>query len=228
MDSEGVVENKKKVFSHIIDLERDSANTLLDMLAEKSNHQDVIETYLEPVLAEIGDLWLREEVTLAQGYVAGKIAEDFMEKAIESGEFNSKIMKSRPPVIIGNIEDDFHSFGRKMVSTFLKISGWEVIDLGNDVTAEEFVQKAIETNACIIAASAMMYSTAGNMKNLRNEIDSKGLKNKIMMAVGGAVFKLRPELVEEVGGDGTADSAINAPKLFNNLYETLVQRQNNE
>jgi methanogenic corrinoid protein MtbC1 len=64
----------------------------------------------------------------------------------------------------------------------------------------------------------MMLTTAENVRALRNEIDARGLRGRVRLAVGGAVFKLRPELMDEVGGDGTASSAIQAPELFDRLW----------
>ena len=91
------------------------------------------------------------------------------------------------------------------------------MDLGNDVTAEQFVDCAIENDADIIAVSAMMFTTAKNILKVRDEINLRDNNRKIKLAVGGAVFKLRPELVAEVGGDGTAGNAIEAPALFESL-----------
>ncbi len=218
----GIESDRKNILKLIIETERASANELLDKLAAKSSYRDVILSYLEPVLSDIGEMWIKEEITLAQGYVAGKIAEDILEKAINSGEYSQKETDSKGTVVIGNIEDDYHALGRKMVVTFLKMGGWQVYDMGSDVTAAEFVVKAIEVDACIIGASAMMYSTAENIKKLRHEIDAAGLKDKVLLAVGGAVFKLRPELVHEVGGDGTVNSAVNAPRLFDELQQRLI------
>jgi methanogenic corrinoid protein MtbC1 len=56
-----------------------------------------------------------------------------------------------------------------------------------------------------------------NIRSVREELESRGLSGRIQLAVGGAVFRLRPELVEEVGGDGTAPSALQAPALFDRL-----------
>jgi methanogenic corrinoid protein MtbC1 len=90
--------------------------------------------------------------------------------------------------------------------------------LGNDVLATEFVDKAVELKARVIGISAMMYSTAVNIKKVRDEIDKRKLTNQIKLAVGGAVFRLRPELVAEVGGDGTTGNAMNANLLFEKLW----------
>jgi len=127
------------------------------------------------------------------------------------------------PVIVGNIEDDYHSLGRKLVSVFLQSAGWQVIDLGNDVTAQEFVDKAVETGARVIGVSAMMYTTAENIKRVRDELDRRNLAGNIKLAVGGAVFKFRPELVKEVGGDGTAANGFEAPRLFAELWERSLK-----
>lgn len=220
-------DNKKNLMDLILDTDRERANQLLDSLASQSSYQDVIFSYLEPVLFDIGDLWVEEEISLAQGYVAGKIAEDILEKALLSEKIEVEKQGHAGVAVVGNIEDDYHALGRKMVVTFLRMSGWEVHDLGNDVLAKEFVDKAIEVNASVIGASAMMYSTAENIKKLRHEIDSRGLTDKLQLAVGGAVFRLRPELVAEVGGDGTANSAINAPKMFNELQQKMTNKDRN-
>ena len=215
--------HRQALLAAIIEADRDSANAMLDQWAATRSYRAAILELLEPVLQEIGERWAHGELTLAHGYVASKIAEDILNKAVTSGEYTATGEESRGPVIMGNIEDDFHTLGRKMVVTFLMASGWQVVDLGNDVTAKEFVDKAEEVGARIVGASAMMYTTAANIKKLREEIDRRGLTGKVQLAVGGAIFKLRQELVDEVGGDGTTDSAINAPKLFEELWQRSLR-----
>jgi methanogenic corrinoid protein MtbC1 len=219
---------RKRLFELILAADRAEANELLDLWAAQSSYREVILLFLEPVLTEIGERWIDEEITLAQGYVAGKIAEDILAKAINKGEYEQNSTADKGVAVIGNIEDDFHALGRKMVGTFLRMAGWEVHDLGPDVLADQFVAKAIEVGASVIGASAMMYSTAENIKKLRRAIDAAGLKGKVMLAVGGAVFKLRPELVDEVGGDATTNSAVNAAKLFDDLRQRSNQGKSRE
>jgi len=113
--------------------------------------------------------------------------------------------------------------GHRMVGIFLRTDGWIVHDLGNDVPAAVFVDKALETGARVIGASAMMMTTALNIERLREEIDRRGLAGRIQLAVGGAVFRVCPGLADEVGGDGTASDALGAADLFDRLWEQSVR-----
>ena len=194
--------------------ERKEAMDLLNDWAHRFHWRATIVELLEPVLHEIGKRWAAENISLAAGYMAGKIAEDVLLKAVQAEE---AIPQTKGPVVIGNIEDDYHSLGRKLVTIFLRTAGWRVIDLGNDVRAEEFVEAAVANGAKIIGVSAMMLTTAKNICNVRHELDRRGLSGSFKLAVGGAVFKIRPELVAEVGGDGTAASAVDAPRLMAQL-----------
>ncbi len=222
----------------ILGANRKSANHLLERFAQEYGFDLTVTKILEPSLERIGLMWEKTaEVSLAQGYVAGKIAEDFMTKMVEQCNGNQSLkinvsknewmynkeseLYSKKIAVIGNIEDDYHALGRKLVGTFLTMAGWQVHDLGNDVPAEDFVQTAIEKDANVIGASAMMYSAAMNIAKVREEIDKQNIAKKIKLAVGGAVFRLKPELVQEVGGDGTAPNAVKAPLLFHELLTQL-------
>ena len=69
----------------------------------------------------------------------------------------------------------------------------------------------------------MMFTTAENIRKVRREIDMRKLTGKIKLAVGGAVFRIRPELISEVGGDGTASNAPEAPKKFEELWNKSLK-----
>jgi methylmalonyl-CoA mutase cobalamin-binding domain/chain len=200
------------------------ADQLLSAYAASGSFRQTMDDVLEPVLEEIGNRWVEENISLAQGYVAGKVAEELLLKLFEEEKAGSGKSRDRGSVVIGNIEDDYHSLGRKLVSIFLLSAGWQVHDLGSDVAADEFVRRAEETGSRIIGVSAMMYTTAANIRKVREELDRRGLSGKIMLAVGGAVFKLRPELCAEVGGDGTAANGFQVSQLFIELLEKSVSR----
>lgn len=214
-----IAEKKGFLGKTIDEGDKDKAVKLLSEWAAQLGYKETIFTILEPLLIEWGRLWMKGELSLAHGYLSGKVAEEFYLLASHSKEFLRTKEPSKGTVILGNIEDDFHPLGRRLVNIFATAAGWNTIDLGNDVPAELFIEKAIEDNADIIAVSAMMFTTAKNIEKVRNEIDRNSLSEKIKLAVGGAVFKLRPELVTELGCDGTADNAIEAPNLFDSLLK---------
>jgi methanogenic corrinoid protein MtbC1 len=164
-------------------------------------------------------MWLNPgKVSLAQGYVASRFAEEFLQLAGPILDQETSRQKTKGPVVIGCIEDDFHSLGYKLVSVFLQTNGWRVIDLGTDVLPETFIDKALETGARVIGVSAMLYSSSLNIQKLRAEIDKRALTQCLKLAVGGAVFNSRIGTDQEVGADGTAPNAMVAPELFDSLW----------
>lgn len=203
--------------------ERPLAAGLLDEYAATGGYRIAMVEVMEPILQEIGERWSEESISLAQGYVAGKVAEDLLLKIHAAEAAAGAELPAKGPVVLGNIEDDYHSLGRKLVSLFLESAGWRVVDLGSDVTAAHFVDQAVAAGARVIGVSAMMYTTAGNIGRVREELDRRKLSGRIQLAVGGAVFKLRPGLATEVGGDGTTANGFKAPGLFEELWERSLR-----
>ncbi len=200
--------------------DRRGANALLDAWGVEHGYERLITDVLDPALTLIGEEWSASGTfTLAQVYIAAKVTEDVLSKIASMRKLPSESRPPKGPVVIGNIEEDFHALGRRMVGTFLRAEGWIVHDLGNDVPATAFVDKALEVGARVIGVSAMMMTTARKIRGARDEIDGRGLAGRIQLAVGGAVFCVCPSLVEEVGGDGTAPNALAAPGLFDRLLE---------
>jgi len=199
--------------------EKDKAVQQLTEWSAQTTFKDVIFNVLEPMLVSWGKLWMQGKLSLAHGYLSGKVAEEFYLIASQSEEMRIADKQIKGTIVLGNIEDDFHPLGRNLVNIFSTAAGWNIIDLGNDVPAEIFIENAIKNQAVIIAVSSMMFTTAKNILKIRKELDRQSLSDKIKLAVGGAVFKLRPELVTDIGGDGTADNAIDAPALFDTCYE---------
>ncbi len=221
------MENKliNQIVEAILDADRTYANEFIDEWAAVKGYDNAIIEIISPVLIEIGNMYEQTgEFSLSQAYVAAKVAEDTLEKVLVRTDKKLAESPSKGPVVIGNIEDDFHPLGRKMVGIFLKSAGWDVYDMGVDISPVEFVEKALEVDARIIGVSAMIFTTASNIKKLREEINNRKLSGHIQLAVGGAVFKLRPELAKEVGGDGTAQDALFAPALFDKLWNNSLKK----
>lgn len=215
---------KASIIEKIENADKAGANSLIKEWVSENGYEGLVVDVLGPILNTVGKKWEeKEELSLAHAYVASKVAEDILQKMKSEKHKVNQILDMKGPVVLGNIEDDFHGLGRKMVSTFLQADGWTVHDLGNDVEPQTFVEEAINVGAKVIGVSAMMYTAAQHIHKVRSEIDNRGLKNRIQLAVGGTVFLLRPELVEEFGADGTSKNALDAPKLFARLWNYAEQ-----
>lgn len=213
----------KEILSQLVesilatDLKESSA--IVEQWADRYGHGHAITALVAPALAKIGDMWLDPgKVSLAQGYVAAQFAEEVLQRTEPFLDRETARQNTKGPVVIGCIEDDFHSLGYKLVSVFLRTNGWRVKDLGTDVLPERFIEKALEIGARVIGVSAMLYSSALNIQKLRAEIDRRALTDCLKLAVGGAVFNSRIDTVQEVGADGTAPNAMVAPELFDSLW----------
>ncbi|MEW7988225.1 MAG: B12-binding domain-containing protein [Candidatus Thiodiazotropha sp.] len=207
----------KELTNLILDADREGAMELINEWCEENSINDVVEKVLVPALATLSTIWDKLlEPPLAPTYVTSRLIHDVMRQV--AGSLPTHDKEKLGSIVICNIEDDFHSLGREVVTSFLEANGWKVYDLGNDVPASELIDKAVEVDAKVVGVSAMMLTTALNIKKVREEINRRGLNKHIQLAVGGAIFTLRETLVDEVGGDGTCKTALGAHELFKSLW----------
>ena len=218
-----ILDLQQSLVTMIGQADRKGANALLDAWAARHGYTAVFKQLLEPALTDIGAGIIGQQFSLAQAYVAAKVAEDILTKIAQWHEAGPETQAPKGPVVLGNAEEDFHALGRRMVATMLRANGWTVCDLGNDVPAADYVDKALELGARVIGVSAMTMTTAQNIREVRRELDGRGLSGRIQLAVGGAAFLVVAGLCEEVGGDGTAADMLDAPRLFAELWEKAQQ-----
>ncbi|MHC1581813.1 MAG: cobalamin B12-binding domain-containing protein [Candidatus Syntropharchaeia archaeon] len=109
-------------------------------------------------------------------------------------------------VVIGVVEGDIHDIGKTIVSSMLQAAGFEVYDLGRDVPIEDFVEKAKEVGADVIAASTLMTPTLEGMEELEELLREEGLKGKVKTIIGGGATS--EEFAEEIGADSYAKDAV--------------------
>lgn len=111
--------------------------------------------------------------------------------------------------VIGTVKGDLHDIGKNLVAMMLKGAGFEVLDLGVDVEADEFISKAEEIDADIICMSALLTTTMSNMTNTIDLLEEKGLRDKFIVMVGGA--PVNDNFSQKIGADYyTADASTAA------------------
>jgi 5-methyltetrahydrofolate--homocysteine methyltransferase len=111
-------------------------------------------------------------------------------------------------VVVGTVRGDLHDIGKNLVAVMLQGAGFEVIDLGVDVTPERFVETARETGADLGALSALLTTTMTSMKAVVDGLDKAGLHGRVKVIVGGA--PITQAFAERIGADGFAPDAASA------------------
>jgi len=114
-------------------------------------------------------------------------------------------------VAIGTVKGDLHDIGKNLVAAMLEGGGYEIIDLGVNVTPEQFVAAVKEKNANIVAMSALLTTTMPSMRTTVEALKSAGVRKQVKVLVGGAPITQR--YAEEIGADGFAESAAGAVPL---------------
>lgn len=116
-------------------------------------------------------------------------------------------------VVIGTVAGDMHDIGKNLVSMMLEGKGLEVIDLGVDVSIDEFVNTVKEENADIVCLSALLTTTMGVMKDLVKVFEEEGIREKVKIMIGGA--PVTQEYCDEIGADCfTVDAASCADMAY--------------
>ncbi len=123
--------------------------------------------------------------------------------------------KTAGTVVIGTVKGDIHDIGKNIVAVMLEAAGFEVNDLGVDAPPENFVEKTKESNAHIVAMSALLTVTTPEQKNTIEALKKANLRQKVKVAVGGAA--VTPEWAHEIGAEGYSDNAVDAVELFRKL-----------
>jgi corrinoid protein of di/trimethylamine methyltransferase len=177
----------EKLSQVVIDGEVEEALELAEELVR--NGEDLIAATERGFIAgiqKVGELWSKGEYflpELMQSAEAMKAAMSIITP--ELGVKRSSIsMKGR--VVMGTVVGDFHDIGKSLVCTMLTAYGFEVYDLGCDVSSETFIEKARDVNADIIAASALLTTTMQAQANLVNAVAESSLTKKPHVMIGGA------------------------------------------
>lgn len=173
-------------------------------IAAGDSAQTIVETYLVPAMAIVGERFKNNEIFVPEMLIAAramkealKILEPMLVEAGVKPEFNA---------VIGTVEGDLHDIGKNLVAMMWKGANIEVIDLGVNVPPIKFVEAIREHHAKLVGLSALLTTTMPAMRETVKAIREAGLTPKIM--IGGA--PITTEYAKEIGADGYAADAGSA------------------
>jgi 5-methyltetrahydrofolate--homocysteine methyltransferase len=165
----------------------------------------------------VGDMYERGDYFVADLIVASEIFKEVM-NILEPLIMREKL-KPIGRVVIGTVEGDIHDIGKNLVATMLRANGFEVIDLGVDVSPQKFVDAVKQYKPDIVGMSALLTSTMVNMKKVIEALVKEGLRDKVKVIVGGA--PLTEKFAKEIGADAYGGNAVIAVDICRKLVEEL-------
>jgi 5-methyltetrahydrofolate--homocysteine methyltransferase len=175
-------------------------------IADKIDTKSILDEGLIAGMTVVGGKFKRHEIFLPDVLMAAK--------AMYAGLdlLRPLLIKEGIPtigkVVIGTVQGDLHDIGKNLVGIMLKGAGFEVIDLGNDVSPERFVNTAIEHNADVIGLSALLTTTMPVMQKVVDLARERGIFGKTRILVGGA--PLSAEYARQIGADAYCFDGVNA------------------
>lgn len=173
--------------------------------------QTILEEGMLPAMAEVGRLFEECEYYVPEMLMSARAMKAGLGKLQPS--LKQTNVQAAAHVAIGTVKGDLHDLGKNLVGMMLEGAGFAVRDLGVDVPPEAFVAAADEVD--VIALSALLTTTMGNMQNTLDALETAGKRSKVKVIVGGA--PVTEEFAQRIGADGYAPDASRAVALAKSL-----------
>jgi 5-methyltetrahydrofolate--homocysteine methyltransferase len=169
----------------------------------------LVQDYMVPAMAEVGRRFECNEYFVPELLLAARAMKGALE--LIRPLLTASGVQPVGRVAVGTVKGDLHDIGKNLVAAMLEGGGYEVIDLGVNVTPEQFVAAVKEKNVQIVALSALLTTTMPSMKTTIDALKSAGVREQVKVLIGGAPITKR--YADEIGADGYGESAAGAVAL---------------
>ena len=204
----------KEAIDSLVEHDKDRAEDVAKRaLAAGITPQDIMQNGFVLGIRQVGDQFDEGEVflpELMQAAAAMEAAMEICNAALPEGE-----SESRGTVVMGTVEGDVHDIGKAIVCAYLRANGYTVYDLGRDVPPVDFIEKAVEVNADVIGASALLTATMRKQVEIIEELQEQGLRDRFIVIVGGA--PCTQAYADQIGADAYAADANDGVKKLEKL-----------
>ena len=172
---------------------------------------DIIEKGFTRGLKSVGDRYGTGEVFLTELVAAANIMQDISNRLSEELSKSNKQVEKKGTILIGTVETDVHSIGKNILKSLLEVNGFEVIDLGEDVPCQVFVDNVRTRTPEILGLSALMTTTITEQRTVIEALKTVGLRDSVKIMVGGAA--VTEEWARDIGAEGYAEKATDAVQI---------------
>jgi 5-methyltetrahydrofolate--homocysteine methyltransferase len=203
----------KEIYDAILEGERSAARAGVEQALAANIDPLVILDAMITSMAEVGRLFEEGEYFVPEMLISARSMQEGM--TILKPRLIDADVKPAGVVVAGTVKGDLHDIGKNLVCMMLESAGFQVIDLGSDVTPEKFVNAVQEKSPDIIAMSALLTTTMPNMRLVVDALKTAGLRDKVKVMIGGA--PVTDAYALEIGADGYSQDASRAVKLAKSL-----------
>ncbi len=191
-----------------------------DAIAAGAEPQALINEQMIGAMSEIGRQFQNGKAFVPQLLMAGRAMKAALKELqpLIAGTARTSLGK----VVIGTVKGDLHDIGKNLVASMLEGCGFEVVNIGIDVSADKFIEAVKEHEADILCMSALLTTTMDYMKEVISALEASGLREKVKVMVGGA--PVTQGFAKEIGADGYADNANSAVAVAKQLLGVRGKR----
>lgn len=195
----------------------EAAAATKEAIAQGIAPADLINGQMIRAMGEVGQRFQDGKAFVPQLLMAGRAMKAALEllKPMLSGSASTAIGK----VVIGTVKGDLHDIGKNLVASMLEGCGFEVVNIGIDVSADTFIQAVKENQPDILCMSALLTTTMGYMKEVIDALEAAGIRDQVKVMVGGA--PVTQGFADEIGADGYSDNANSAVTVAKQLLGKL-------
>ena len=177
--------------------------------------QELINGEMIRAMSEVGRRFQEGQAFVPQLLMAGRAMKTALEilKPLMAGEASAALGK----VVIGTVKGDLHDIGKNLVASMLEGCGFEVVNIGIDVSADKFIEAVRENQPDILCMSALLTTTMGYMKEVIDALERAGIRDQVKVMVGGA--PVTQGFADDIGADGYSDNANSAVTVAKQLLK---------
>lgn len=204
------MQDLKLLYKAVLEGDAKAARSITEAaLAEGVDPQVLVTEHMIPAMDEVGRRFECSEYFVPELLIAARAMKAALEliRPLLTARGDEPVGR----VVIGTVKGDLHDIGKNLVAAMLEGGGFEVTDLGVNVTPEKFVAMVQEKKANIVALSALLTTTMPSMKTTIEAFQQAGLRNQVKVLIGGAPITQR--FADEIGADGYSENAPGAVAL---------------
>ncbi|MBQ3700274.1 MAG: cobalamin-dependent protein [Prevotella sp.] len=209
---------EERLFQAILNGKSDEAAAATrEAIAQQIAPQDLINGQMIRAMGEVGQRFQDGKAFVPQLLMAGRAMKAALEllKPMLAGAASTSLGK----VVIGTVKGDLHDIGKNLVASMLEGCGFEVINIGIDVSADTFIEEVKKNQPDILCMSALLTTTMGYMKEVIDALEKAGIRDQVKVMVGGA--PVTQGFADEIGADGYSDNANSAVTVAKQLLGKL-------